>query len=260
MTDCLERTPFGSLIALILITPTLGVWAYTMYIGLPIAVEQIGKDLLSFDVRWLEQVRIGVIVTAVMMFLICLLFTIFGFLATGATRKAVYSQEACVLGGRATAGFLIVVCFCCFIFWLWLLVFHTAPTIGGMMASGFCAQNALYSEHSRPDCFRFQLINYGIRFNETLLQEQTERYVKTEIVDKFRIDALCQKATQAATYFYVAEGCAFIIVIALLIFLATLVANSNRIGLTREVAEYRDAFEQQEYEMNSMGSRKIYYG
>ena len=44
------------------------------------------------------------------MALFAVLLLVFGFLATGATRKNVYSGAKCIMGGRISAGFVSGVC------------------------------------------------------------------------------------------------------------------------------------------------------
>lgn len=56
----------------------------------------------------LEVLQIVFIVIAVVMALFALFLLIFGFLATGATRKKFYSGASCIMGGRISAAFVSI--------------------------------------------------------------------------------------------------------------------------------------------------------
>ena len=62
--------------------------------------------MIVIDYFRLEVLQIVFIVIGVIMALFAVLLMIFGFLATGATRKNVYSGAKCIMGGRISAGFV----------------------------------------------------------------------------------------------------------------------------------------------------------
>lgn len=56
----------------------------------------------------LEVLQIVFVVVGVVMALFAILLVIFAYLATGATRKNVYSGASCIMGGRISAAFVSV--------------------------------------------------------------------------------------------------------------------------------------------------------
>ena len=54
----------------------------------------------------LEVIQVVFVVIGVVMGLFAIILVVFGFLATGATRKNVYSGNKCIMGGRVSAAFV----------------------------------------------------------------------------------------------------------------------------------------------------------
>ena len=56
----------------------------------------------------LESTQILFVIVAVVMALYAIVLTVFGYLATGATRQNIYSGAKCIMGGRVAAGFVSI--------------------------------------------------------------------------------------------------------------------------------------------------------
>lgn len=61
----------------------------------------------SADSR-VEAIQVVFVVIGVVMGVFAILVLIFGILATGATRRNVYSGEKCIMGGRVSAAFVSI--------------------------------------------------------------------------------------------------------------------------------------------------------
>lgn len=104
--DCLGRTPFASLIAVLIQLVGVGVFCVALFKALDITLRGIFDDLFNFSVKWMENLLIIFIAIAIAMGLYAIILLIFGFLATGATREKLYSGTKCIMGGRIGAAFV----------------------------------------------------------------------------------------------------------------------------------------------------------
>lgn len=107
-TEKIGSVPFASLLATVICLVGIGVFCGTLYQALHIFLVQIVDELFHFKVGWLEVLQVVFIVIAVAMGVLSIILLVFGILATGDTRKNVYSGAKCIMGGRIMAAFFFV--------------------------------------------------------------------------------------------------------------------------------------------------------
>ena len=81
------------------------------------------------------MIQVVFVVIGVVMGILALVLLIFGFLATGATRKNVYSGNKCIMGGRVSAAFVSM---------RNLLIMHLLLKYMYICTSNICIENSVF--------------------------------------------------------------------------------------------------------------------
>ncbi|PVD34692.1 hypothetical protein C0Q70_05969 [Pomacea canaliculata] len=249
--ECVGRTPFGSLLAFLMVIVGVGVYCGTLYRALTLVIEGILNQLFGFSVTWLEIIRVMFVIIAVVMGLFAILLLIFGFLATGATRKNVYSGPRCIMGGRISAGFLIIISYLLCVGWIAIVCINLVAVVGYAATSAICSQEIYrHTAQELTDLhYCFNITRFGIYRN--LSYSSTESIPGSEtICEHSELRTLCDRVTEAGPLFCVAFGASVVIVFGMIQYLICLTANYTRIKISKELTEYRDAVEMEELEVN----------
>lgn len=249
-TEKIGNVPFASLIATLVIFSGVGVFCGTLYRALSIILKSVMEDLFQFKVPWLEIIQIVFIVGAVIMALFALLLLVFGFLATGATRKNVYSGAKCIMGGRISAAFFMVISYILNLAWMVIMSITVIPIIFYISIGSICDTDIYSKDATGLDYYCFNLTQFGIYRNNSyafgIKPPGQERLCGHAELRRF-----CDRIEEAGPLFCVAYIGAFLICIGMLHFMICLAANYTRIRISKELTEYRDAVDMEEFELNS---------
>lgn len=247
--------PFASLISALLVFFGVGVYCGTFYRAIQIFITHILEEIFGFNVPWLEVIQIVFIVIGIIMGLFAILLLVFGFLATGATRKNVYSGNKCIMGGRVSAAFFMCISYLLNLVWIGMFGVGVVPVLIYLMISSTCT-NSVYSKvqaSSGVTCIN--LNHYGIYRNQTYLAIGQLPPGKESICDPNELRRLCDKIAEAGPLFCVALAAAVVIIMGLTNFLLTLATNYTRLKISKELTEYRDAVDMEELELKDGDSR-----
>ncbi|XP_052078744.1 myelin proteolipid protein-like [Mytilus californianus] len=247
---------FASLISALLVFFGVGVYCGTLYRALQIFITQILEDIFGFNVPWLEVIQIVFVVIGVVMGMFAILLLVFGFLATGATRKNVYSGNKCIMGGRVSAGFFMCISYLLNLVWIGMLGVGVVPVVAYLMVSSRC-DNSVYNKYQNGQVTCINLNHYGIYRNQSYIAIGQLPPGKESVCDPNDLRRLCDKIAEAGPLFCVACAGAVVIIMGMTNFLLTLATNYTRLKISKELTEYRDAVDMEELELNSRdgGSR-----
>nr|KAG5692014.1 hypothetical protein BaRGS_027659 [Batillaria attramentaria] len=222
------------------------VFCGTLYRALQLVIEGILIQLFEFTVGWLEIVQIMFIIIGAVMGLFTILLLVFGFLATGATRQNVYSGAKCIMGGRISAGFFIIISYLLSIAWLAIVCVTLIAVLMYLGVDAIC-EREIYSrtaQELQDENYCFELQRFGIYRGDN--QEGTD-----QLCEHTKLRAMCNRVKEAGPLFCVAYGSAIVVLLGMIIFLICLAANYTRIKISKELTQYRDAVEMEELDVHS---------
>lgn len=234
--DCLGRTPFASLVATVIMCLGVGLFCGTFYRALEITIRGIFVDLFWFDVPWLETIQIVFVVVAVVMGIYSFILLFFGFLATGATRQKIYSGAKCIMGGRVSALFFTVMTYFLNLCWMGVTSMCATVILIYFMLDSICRHEYV----GKPPWYLtyencLNLSRFGIYRN------YTEGVDRNAICDETDLSQFCQHVEDLGWLYGLAWGGSLLIVLGMVTFMITLSSNYNRIKISRELTEYRQA-------------------
>ncbi|XP_076446871.1 proteolipid protein DM beta-like [Babylonia areolata] len=250
--ECLGRTPFGSLLAFIMVIVGAAVFCGTLYRALTLVIEGILVQLFGFTLSWLEVVQIMFVVIGVVMGVFTIILLVFAFLATGATRQNVYSGAKCIMGGRISAGFFILISFILSVAWIAITCIAMIPVLFYAAVGAICDRE-IYS-HTAQELddmkYCFELSRFGIyRWPEGQAVDSSSG--SDRLCEHTELRTMCDRVMEAGPLFCVALGSSVIILLGMIIFLICLAANYTRIKISKELTQYRDAVEMEELDVNT---------
>ncbi|CAD5114510.1 DgyrCDS3634 [Dimorphilus gyrociliatus] len=186
----------------------------------------------------MENLLIIFIAIAIAMGLYAIVLLVFGFLATGATRQKLYSGTKCIMGGRVGAAFFMVLTYLMNLIWMGITAVCTIPIMIYIILRNICQTEYKgsfedYNFWRESDCFNLSRI--GLYKNVTYSIE------KNAICGEAEIGNFCEKVEDAGPMFGLALGGSFLVVIGMIHFLMILVANYQRIKVSKEITEHRNA-------------------
>ncbi|KAL5011531.1 hypothetical protein ScPMuIL_010082 [Solemya velum] len=241
--------PFGSLIAAIIVFVGVAVFCGTLYKALNIILRNVMEDLFGFKVSWLEVIQVVFIVIALVMAAFAILLLVFGFLATGATRKNVYSGAKCIMGGRVSAIFFMMTTYILNLAWIFILSIGVVPVILYVAINSICS-NEVYGRNPDSIHYKFELKNYGIFRNSSYAFGISPPGTET-LTESQDLKRMCDRVGEAGPLFCVAYAGALLMVLGMVHFMICLAANYTRICISKELTEYRDAVDMEELELHS---------
>ncbi|CAL1542157.1 unnamed protein product [Lymnaea stagnalis] len=242
--ECLGRTPFASLLAAIMVITGTCVFCGTSFKALQLIIVGVFNNLFGFSLNWLEVLQVMFVVIGAVMGCFAIVLLIFGFLATGATRSNIYSGAKCIMGGRITAAFFMIISYILTLGWLAMSSVAMVGVVVYAAMESIC-NFEIYSKSAQ------ELTDSKYCFNLTRFGVYREEKNTDSVCDLANVRALCNKVTEAGPLFCVAFGATILIVIGMIHFLITLAANYTRIKISRELTDYRDAVEMEELDVHS---------
>ncbi|XP_013391814.1 neuronal membrane glycoprotein M6-a isoform X2 [Lingula anatina] len=237
--ECLGRIPYASLIATLKCWVGVGIFCGCLYSALRIVLEDIFSKLLGFSIEWLRILVIVLIIVAVVMGIFATLLLIFGFLATGNTRRNVYKGNKCIMGGRVSAAMFMMLTYIMNLTWVLICALLTVPVLMYVMFMSICNEEII----DRQLAGWYPTINishYGLYRNATALGGKNVLRTPTEL------SKLCEHISEAGPLFIVAFIGALLIVLSMVQFISILSANYVRLRVSKELQEIRDDVEMTE--------------
>ncbi|KAK7096783.1 proteolipid protein DM beta-like [Littorina saxatilis] len=248
--ECIGRTPFGSLLAFIMVIVGAAVFCGTLYRALTLVIEGILVQLFGFTLAWLEIVQIMFVVIGVVMGVFTILLLVFAFLATGSTRQNIYSGAKCIMGGRISAGFFIFISYILSMAWIAISCIAMIPVLLYIATYGIC-EREIYS-HTAQELtdmsYCFNLTRFGFYRSA---EGQDPDSGSDRLCEHSELRTMCNRVTEAGPLFVVAFASAIIVLLGMIIFLICLAANYTRIKISKELTQYRDAVEMEDLDVNT---------
>ncbi|XP_074651259.1 proteolipid protein DM beta-like isoform X2 [Tubulanus polymorphus] len=244
--ECMGRIPYASLIATVLCCVGAGVIGGTLYEALRLTDDSIFMELFEINIEWMNMLRIIIIIVASVMGGIAIILLIFGFLSTGATRKNVYSGNKCIMGGRISAGFFMVLTYIFNLGWVVATSIMVIPVMAFFMLRSICYEEVnnylkLYGHTDfipRND-YCFKLAQFGIYRNVTI--EGGRNQACNE-----ELKRLCEVVDEAGPLYIVAYCGGVVLILGLVNFMLAIAANMTRLRYSRELNDYRDQIQMDE--------------
>jgi len=235
MQDCLGRTPFPSLIATLICGVGVAVFCFALWRALDITLRSIFEELFMLSIRWLESIQVVFIIVAVTMGCYAIILLVFGFLATGATRDKLYSGAKCIMGGRVSAIFFMVLTYIMNIIWIAVTSTCAIPIIIYVMLNSICVREIQNKNEWYFDTYCLNLSRFGIYVNST------EGVVKNALCEDYELGDFCQGVADAGPMYGLAFGSSLLIVLSMVMFMIIMATNYQRIKSSKEITEYRNA-------------------
>lgn len=233
--DCLGRTPFVSLVATILCCLGVGLFCGTLNGAIRITVGGIFEGLFLFDVPWLHTIQIFFTMIGVAMGFFSLMLLVFGFLATGATRQNIYAGTKCIMGGRLSAAFFLVLTFSLNLVWVGVTSALAMAVIIYALLKSIC----IWEIEDRPP---YYYENYCLNLSRFgIYRNFTEGIDKNALCDETDLSTFCKHVQDAGPMYGLAMAGSGLIVIGTVISLVALAQNYSRIKSTKELTEYKEA-------------------
>lgn len=179
-----------------------------------------------------------------------IILLVFGFLSTGATRKKVYSGAKCIMGGRLSAAFFMIISFTLNIAWLGILCVGMIPVIMYIMINSVCSYEVYNKNSQTIGCL--SLDRFGIYRNTSFTGFGLPPPGKDRVC-AIEWRRMCDRVLEAGPLFGVALGGAVLVILGMTLFLMTLSSNYTRIKISKELTDYRDAVDMEELDLNSRG-------
>ncbi|XP_064610046.1 proteolipid protein DM beta-like [Liolophura sinensis] len=254
--ECIGKTPFASLIATMIVFVGVAIFCGTLYTALQLIIKDVFRELFGFSVQWVEAVQVVFVVIGVVMAVFAILVLIFGILATGATRRNVYSGEKCIMGGRVSAAFFMVMSYILNLAWLLIMSVTVIPIILYVSIYSICNVE-VYNKNPGTSHYCFNLTQYGVYRNHSY-PPGVQPEGKDHLCDMSDLKRMCDSVAEAGPLFCAAFAGAVLIVLGLIHFMVTLSSNYTRIRISKELTDYRDAAEMDEIDLSLPGSKSRY--
>ncbi|XP_064636678.1 neuronal membrane glycoprotein M6-a-like isoform X2 [Lineus longissimus] len=224
--ECMNKTPYASVIAMIMVCIGAGVFCGTFYEAIELTAQRIFYDMLELEshAEWLGYMKIIGIIIAVVMVGLAVIFFIFGYLATGATRKNVYTGARCIMGGRVSAIFFMVLAYTMNVCWTILSGVLVIPIMAYMMVRSICAEEVYEKILERPQYpdnvkYCLQLAQFGVYHNTTIYPGTKNTFCDEDM------RTLCRYIEIAGPWFIVAYGGVIIMCLGLVHFMIAIMAD-----------------------------------
>uniref|UniRef100_A0A7E4VI99 MARVEL domain-containing protein n=1 Tax=Panagrellus redivivus TaxID=6233 RepID=A0A7E4VI99_PANRE len=148
---CISRVPYSSVMAFVMCTIGVIMFAIMMIWSFNASVEQARRALDIVDIPYLSRVHLAFIVVAVVMEVLALFLLLIGVLSTGSTREEVYKRPESRRGGRISCAIAIVVSYVLLILWLLVLASTAIISFKYFEFAKLCSSLSTYSEQSCLD-------------------------------------------------------------------------------------------------------------
>jgi len=213
---CLTRTPYATLIALIMCWAGVAVFCGTMYRGVNLSLRLL-QDVFHVDrgIDWVEPTQLAFVILGASMAAIGLMILVSSFLATGATRVEVYQSHVGRVGGRVATAVFIFLVYILLVAWLVVLFCCIIVTTFYSLSWGMCSTDEIQWNEGKIDFYPFNF----------LFPEGSQR-VNMEVEGQKEIKEFCIDFVQRAeVMFLIATAACVLVIMSLVHFLMALSAN-----------------------------------
>jgi len=215
-TGCLTRTPYATLVALIMCLAGCGVFCGTMYRGVNLSLRMF-QDIFKLNkgLDWVEPVQLAFVILGASMAALALMILVTSILATGATRVEVYRSSVGRVGGRVATAAFIFITYLLLLAWVGVLVCCIVVTTFYTVSWGICDTPEIEWQNGVIDF-------YPVHF---LFPKDTQK-VNMRVEGQERIKLFCIDFVQRAeVMFIMATVSCTLVILSLVHFLMALSAN-----------------------------------
>lgn len=238
--DCLGRTPYGSLIATIVVCLGVGLFCGTGFRALDITINGIFRGLFQITVPWLTNIQIIFLLLGIAMGIFAIVLLAFGFLTTGLTREHVCSGVTCIKGGGVLAVIIIAFTYIINAGWLAMTYLCAMPIVLFVMINSICQREIYQRDYWFLDNYCLNISRFGIYQNFTLGHDAVA------LCDEVDLSAFCQHVYDAGPMYCFAFIGSCLIVLGLIVYLTSFGANYSRIKSSQELTDYKRAIEMED--------------
>lgn len=213
---CITRTPYATLIALIMCWAGVGVFCGTMYRGVNLTLRLL-QDVFHLDrgLQWVEPTQLAFVILGASMAALALMILVTAVLATGATRVEVYKSSVGRVGGRIASACFIFITYILLLAWLGVLLCCIVMTMAYTLSWGICSTDEIGWDNGIIDF-------YPLHF---LFPEGTQK-VNMRVEGQVEIKMFCKDYVQRAEVMFILSTVSCVLVILSLVhFLMALSAN-----------------------------------
>jgi len=215
-TGCLTRTPYATLIALIMCWAGVAVFCGTMYRGVNLSLRLV-QDVfhISNGLQWVEPTQLAFVILGASMAAIALMILVSSFLATGATRVEVYRSHVGRVGGRVATACFIFLTYILLLAWILVLFCCIIVTTFYSLSWGVCNTTEVSWQYGSID---FYPLNF--------LFPKDSQKVNMLVEGQQEIKLFCIDYVQRAeVMFLIATASCVLVILSLVHFLMALSAN-----------------------------------
>nr|CAH8849573.1 unnamed protein product [Trichobilharzia regenti] len=238
MDGCLERIPFVSLIALLLVVCGSGIMCGTNFEALK-RIDDFFEDRF-YPIDEPQVFRTLGIMVCVLTMVLSIASVIVGTVTTGDTRSKVYSDKHCVMCGHRSSRLLLLLAYSATLVWLFLFIALAVPVFLWAMIHVVCREETDYwrnisaDKDEREFTYTFNLTHYGL-YRRPLDTSLWNEYVNSPSA----FTQLCQEISTIGPLFASALIASFLVILGLNIFIACLSTVPERLQYFFEIDRYR---------------------
>jgi len=213
---CITRTPYATLVAVIMCWAGVGVFCGTMYRGVNLTLRLL-QDVFKLDrgLQWVEPTQLAFVILGASMAALALMILVTAILATGATRVEVYKSSVGRVGGRVASACFIFITYVLLLAWLVALVCCIIVTMAYTLSWGICSTDEIGWDNGAIDFYPLHfLFPQGTQKVNMLVEGQAE------------IKMFCKDYVQRAEVMFILSTVScMLVVLSLVHFLMALSAN-----------------------------------
>eukprot|EP00092_Neocalanus_flemingeri_P033343 GFUD01036258.1.p1 GENE.GFUD01036258.1~~GFUD01036258.1.p1 ORF type:complete len:267 (+),score=62.25 GFUD01036258.1:46-846(+) len=213
---CITRTPYATLVAVIMCWAGVGVFCGTMYRGVNLTLRLL-QDVFKLDkgLQWVEPTQLAFVILGASMAALALMILVTAILATGATRVEVYKSSVGRVGGRIASACFIFITYILLLAWLVVLLCCIVITTFYTLSWGVCSTDEIGWDNGVIDF-------YPLHF---MFPEGTQK-VNMLVEGQAEIKMFCKDYVQRAEVMFILSTVScMLVVLSLVHFLMALSAN-----------------------------------
>eukprot|EP00092_Neocalanus_flemingeri_P005360 GFUD01005775.1.p1 GENE.GFUD01005775.1~~GFUD01005775.1.p1 ORF type:complete len:268 (-),score=65.05 GFUD01005775.1:188-991(-) len=213
---CITRTPYATLVAVIMCWAGVGVFCGTMYRGVNLTLRLL-QDVFKLDkgLQWVEPTQLAFVILGASMAALALMILVTAILATGATRVEVYKSSVGRVGGRIASACFIFITYILLLAWLVVLLCCIVMTTFYTLSWGVCSTDEIGWDNGVIDF-------YPLHF---MFPEGTQK-VNMLVEGQAEIKMFCKDYVQRAEVMFILSTVScMLVVLSLVHFLMALSAN-----------------------------------
>lgn len=239
----MQEVSWGAVVSALLLILGVGVFCGCLYLGVTDTQTILNQKFnIHYQVVWVQAVKFVLMVAACVMGVFAILLAVFGALALQATRHNVYLGNKCIMGGRISALFFVVLTYFFNTVWLAVTCALGIPIIIFVMLRSICnveVVNYDYKEGMQIRCLN--LSRFGLYFANYSNAAPNEFWHGPAVCMYSDLKDLCDMVNRDVSLFSAAFGGCHLIVLGLVSFLVVLSVSYQRIKTAQELTDYRDA-------------------